>query len=81
MYPVDVFYGPGVKPIKVREAALAKEICAYCPVARDCLIDALRCNESDGVRAGLAPVERKRLVKDNGGDWKAAIDAWEALRR
>jgi len=43
----DVPYG--VDP----QENIAREICAGCPVRRDCLIDAIQDNESEGLRAGF----------------------------
>lgn len=42
----------------------AKEICAECPVAMNCLLEALR-TEAVGVWGGLTDKERKQLRKKN----------------
>lgn len=57
---VEIFFptrgdGPGVRK--------AKAICAGCPVIDDCLDEALRLGERDGIRAGLTPKERRPLRK------------------
>lgn len=43
---------------------LARKICAKCPVANDCLEEALslpQFKDNHGIRAGLTPTERNRL--------------------
>jgi WhiB family redox-sensing transcriptional regulator len=54
----DLFY-----PEKGQSGRAAKAICARCPVARQCLDDALASPaESDhGVRAGTSPKQRRLL--------------------
>lgn len=39
----------------------AKQICAGCPVRRECLNDALEHNDLFGIFGGLAPRERRKL--------------------
>lgn len=41
----------------------AKELCATCPVAADCLADALDRDEQFGIWGGLDTIERQRLMK------------------
>ncbi|MFI1562149.1 WhiB family transcriptional regulator [Streptomyces sp. NPDC020490] len=53
----------------VAEIALAREICAGCPVARECLIDCMAyeggkpVGSRHGVYAGLSPKQRQRLYE------------------
>ena len=47
-----------------REAALA--VCRACPVAVDCLRDAIDTGEADGIRGGLTPTARRRYAKREG---------------
>lgn len=41
----------------------AKELCATCPVAAECLADALDRDEAYGIWGGLDTIERRRLAK------------------
>lgn len=53
-------WGPGVD----RPPARAVELCAACPVRRECLQDALSTRHSDdehGYRAGTTPADRRRI--------------------
>ncbi len=45
---------------RIRDAKLA---CAACPVWRDCLEEALTSGEHWGIRAGLTPRERRRILR------------------
>ncbi|MFF3214450.1 WhiB family transcriptional regulator [Streptomyces sp. NPDC002886] len=45
-----------------RRDAAAKEVCALCPVQRDCLRHALKVGEPFGVWGGLSERERRRLA-------------------
>lgn len=54
-FPVSE-YGPAV-----RQVAVAKAICARCPVASDCLVWALRAGEAAGIWGGTTPEERREL--------------------
>ena len=45
----------------VDNTAAAKQICACCPVRKECLDWALQANETDGVWGGLSAAERKRI--------------------
>ena len=38
--------------------AIAKGLCARCPVREDCLADAIRQNDREGIRGGLNEQER-----------------------
>lgn len=52
------------KELRARLTAEATELCAVCPVAADCLDDALaedRADDQHGIRAGLTPEQRDRL--------------------
>jgi hypothetical protein len=47
-----------------REIAHAKQICAPCPVWRECLEDALRTGDNQhGIRGGMKPDERRKLAR------------------
>lgn len=39
--------------------SLACRVCAACPVAAECLAEALDVGDDDAIRGGLGPVERK----------------------
>ncbi|MGW4222947.1 WhiB family transcriptional regulator [Streptomyces bauhiniae] len=46
-----------------KDIEAARQICARCPVSRECLRDAINTGDNQwGIRAGLTPEER-RLVK------------------
>jgi hypothetical protein len=72
-----VFFGTAEQPLTAKESRFAKKICGACPVQRDCLITALRDGERFGVWAGLTSIERRRLLKDHSGDWKAALRTYD----
>lgn len=44
----------------------AKQICAGCPVRKDCLDDAMRRGESDAICGGLTAGERQQLLRPGG---------------
>jgi WhiB family redox-sensing transcriptional regulator len=67
--PSDLFF----QPYNVPDARDGRLICCSCPVQRDCLIDALRINDQDGVRGGFLPRERRRTMRRLGGNIFAAI--------
>jgi WhiB family transcriptional regulator, redox-sensing transcriptional regulator len=50
-------------PVSDTFAGEAKEICAACPVAGQCLEYAIATHQPDGVWGGLTSVERHRLVR------------------
>ncbi|MER5811712.1 WhiB family transcriptional regulator [Streptomyces sp. NPDC002033] len=54
-------------PDRARRDAAAKEVCALCPVQRDCLRHALEVEEPFGVWGGLTERERRRLMADEDG--------------
>ncbi|MFE5026230.1 WhiB family transcriptional regulator [Streptomyces sp. NPDC056656] len=39
----------------------AKRLCAACPVREECLVIAVRSDESDGIWGGTTPAERRRI--------------------
>lgn len=41
----------------------AKRVCGSCIVRKDCLVAALATGERFGIRGGLTPKERRRLVR------------------
>lgn len=41
----------------------ARKVCQGCPVARECLQDALDSNDRFGIRGGLSPKQRTNLLK------------------
>lgn len=45
------------------DAWKARKVCQACPVARECLQDAMDQNETSGIRAGLSPLQRSNLRK------------------
>ncbi|WP_026454868.1 WhiB family transcriptional regulator [Saccharomonospora iraqiensis] len=45
----------------------AKKVCHRCPVASECLTEALESNDFDGVRGGMSGLERAELVRRKEG--------------
>lgn len=68
-----LFFHPTGEQGPDREArdAAAKEVCALCPVQRDCLRHALEVVEPFGIWGGLTEHERRRLV--TAGAKRAAL--------
>lgn len=52
---------PELKEERLAREAQAKEICARCPVRRECLAFALATREPHGIWGGLNEVERRQL--------------------
>jgi WhiB family redox-sensing transcriptional regulator len=50
------------------EVAMAKAVCAGCPVARECLEWALREGEAAGIWGGATPEER-RTIRTGRREW------------
>ncbi|MFI8351248.1 WhiB family transcriptional regulator [Streptomyces sp. NPDC085596] len=51
----------------------ARQICARCPVSRECLRDAMNTGDNQwGVRGGLTPEERRSVKKEINRRLKAA---------
>ena len=48
-------------PEDVHAISRAKEVCAICPVAEECLVYAIRTRQGDGVWGGHTPKERAKL--------------------
>ncbi len=46
------------------KAPEAKRICRRCPVREPCLEEALRLGDEYGVRGGLSPRERRRILRE-----------------
>lgn len=44
--------------------SLGREVCSRCPVAEDCLEDALAHREHHGVWGGMSPRERRALLRE-----------------
>ena len=52
---------------KLAREAVAKRICAVCPVRQPCLDYAIKIREPHGIWGGLNEVERKQLLAQQGG--------------
>ncbi len=64
------FFAP---PLERREARLERErsaraLCRTCPVREPCLEYALRVQEPHGIWGGCTAGERRRLLRQRGGD-------------
>ncbi len=60
---VERFFPIGERGTGAMQAAAAKTICGSCQVIADCLEAALKVPETDGIWAGLTPVERRALIR------------------
>lgn len=62
------------------QASTAKDICSACPVARDCLLDAIRQPEDVSVRGGKTRRERRAWLQAQGVGQPTEVD-WNVVRR
>jgi WhiB family redox-sensing transcriptional regulator len=80
----DAFFPEGNE-----SAAIAKAICARCPVKQKCLDYAVATRENEGVWGGLTPPERRklwisnpvpvgRLTPPRAADWGDVLSAYRA---
>ena len=60
----DLFFHPHGErePVRGQREAAAKEVCASCPVRRECLDHALTSGEPYGVWGGRSEAEREELL-------------------
>jgi WhiB family redox-sensing transcriptional regulator len=56
----DLFFPIAIGAVEERQVALARRICAVCPVRQECLDFALRSGEAHGIWGGTTPDERIR---------------------
>lgn len=73
--PLEVFYGTDEHPLTRKEKQQAKDLCASCPVRKECLIVSLETNEYWGIWGGLDERERRAMIRQHGGAAKAAAHA------
>jgi len=73
----DIFYGKFDMPMTSQEINLAKVICNKCEVKRDCLITALRNQESYGVWGGFTSFERRTALSRNKNDINKTMDDYD----
>jgi WhiB family redox-sensing transcriptional regulator len=52
------------EPERTDRIATAKELCAQCPVAKECLDAALEAGDRDGIRGGMTEKEREPLHRN-----------------
>jgi WhiB family redox-sensing transcriptional regulator len=50
-------------PVTAEKEAEAMAVCATCPVRAECLEQALRDHERDGIWGGTTPEERRRIAR------------------
>lgn len=60
-FDAELFFPVGSGPASAHQAARAKAVCAYCPVAKECLAWALRNGKVHGIWGGLDTDERRAL--------------------
>ena len=58
-------------PEDVQAIGRAKEVCAICPVADECLMYAIETRQGDGVWGGHTPKERTKLRRKGMEDVRA----------
>jgi WhiB family redox-sensing transcriptional regulator len=63
----DLFFPVGVTGPAVSQIAAAKEVCAGCPVAAECLEFAISTNQEYGIWGGTSEEERRVLRRK----WRA----------
>ena len=56
----ELFFPPGRGEAAVDQIAAAKDVCARCPVRRECLEFAMVHRQRDGIWGGLTDQERRR---------------------
>lgn len=56
----DLFFPIAIGRVEERQVALARRICAACPVKQECLDFAMRSGEAHGIWGGTTPDERIR---------------------
>jgi WhiB family redox-sensing transcriptional regulator len=59
----ELFFPISIGGPSLRQIAQAKQICARCPVRRECLDWALATGQDAGVWGGLAPAERRAVAR------------------
>jgi WhiB family redox-sensing transcriptional regulator len=59
----EIFFGSGKGEASAIQIQEAKRVCARCPVAQECLQDALDHNDAFGVWGGHTELERSRIKK------------------
>lgn len=57
----ELFFPVSETGMASRQVALAKTVCARCPVTDQCLDWAVRTGEPEGIWGGTTPSERRRL--------------------
>jgi WhiB family transcriptional regulator, redox-sensing transcriptional regulator len=65
----ELFFPVSESGPAVHEIALAKAICAHCPVSAPCRSWALRAGEPAGIWGGTTPAERELLRRVPLGDF------------
>jgi len=65
-HPGEYFFGNGKHPLSGRNADQGREVCLGCTVRRDCLLDALKLNETEGMRGAFLPHEREATMEKVG---------------
>lgn len=57
----QLFFPVGTGPDAMAQTAVAKDVCAECPVAQECLIFAVTTNQEYGIWGGLDEEERREV--------------------
>jgi len=66
--PTELWFSPGDgddprnDDYSVQTTWVARSICSTCPVQHECLEDALEHGEPHGIRGGLDPKERRKIM-------------------
>lgn len=57
----DLFFPIATGAVAIKQITMARQICAHCPVRKECLDFAMRSGENHGVWGGTTPEERIRV--------------------
>lgn len=68
----DLFFPVGTTGQALIQIARAKEVCAQCPVSRECLEFALETNQDSGIWGGTSEEERRVMRREIAARNKAA---------
>ncbi len=75
----DLFFPIATGPVEAKQVAMARRICAGCPVRQQCLDFAMRTGETHGIWGGTTPEERLRARRARTARLRrhaATLPAW-----
>jgi hypothetical protein len=74
--PLSLFFGSESRPMTSALIQQGRSVCELCSVKRDCLIDALRIDERNGIRGGFLGNERHNALTEYG-TVEAVVSAYD----